>query len=100
MALVLPLAGTARRDAKQTLVVTLDGRFSSPQTSVGAFIAGGAVSDAGTHHDLTRAFPKTGRPTVTTSDLSYTSDPLQPGPPTTPRPTINALRVIDVFNTH
>jgi hypothetical protein len=34
---------------------------------------------------------------VTTSDLSLTSNPLEPGAPGAPKPTLNAVRVIDVF---
>lgn len=37
---------------------------------------------------------------VTTKDLAFTSNPLEPGAPGAPKPTVNALRVIDVFTTH
>jgi hypothetical protein len=136
------------------LVLALDGRFTTPGTSAGGFVAGGAVSDSGTHHDVTAVFPKQGRPTrivitvtcvgkkgavtlvatvpvakagflgpgtsiasirgatrivkatgsyagwagaVTSDDLSFTSNPLQPGVPGAPKATLNAVRVIDVF---
>jgi hypothetical protein len=153
-ALVLVSGGQARRMARQTLVVALDGTFTSPATSSGTFVAGGAVSDTGTHHDTTQAVPPKGRPTrivitttctgkkgsftfvvtvpvakagflspgvslssspgaaritkatgaysglvgaVSRQDLSYTSNPLQPGAPGTPKAAVNAVRVIDVF---
>jgi len=155
--LAMALVGSssaARRAAPRTLVVALDGRFTSQATSSGGFVAGGAVTDSGSHRDVTRVVPRTGRPrkivitvvcrgkrgsftfvatvpvaragfigpgtsissapgadrivsatgaykplvgAVSREDLSYTSNPLQPGAPGAPRATQNALRVIDVF---
>ena len=37
---------------------------------------------------------------VTGKDLAFTSNPLEPGAPGTPKATVNALRVIDVFTAH
>ncbi len=134
------------------LVVALDGTFTTPVTTKGTFVTAGLVADSGTHVDVSRLLPKTGKPTTlvitatctgkkgtftfvtrvpfaragflgpgvsissipgasritkasgaysslvgakTNGDLSLTSNPLQPG--AKPKPTLNVVRVIDVF---
>jgi len=151
---VVAEVSSAAQSAPRELVVALDGSFTSPVSTSGTFVTGGAVADTGTHVDLTTFSPKTGRPdlitimvtckgkkgsftfvgkvhasqagflapgvslssvpgadritkgtgayaslvgAVTGKDLAFTSNPLEPGPPGTPKATVNALRVIDVF---
>lgn len=151
---VVARVSSAAHSASPPLVVALSGRFTSPVASTGTFVTGGAVSDTGTHRDVTTFSPKTGRPTevvihvslqgskgtlawvatvhtnaagfispgvalssvpgasrITAAtgayrpflgarsgkDLSFTSNPLQPGAPGTPKPSANGLGVIESF---
>jgi hypothetical protein len=145
---------SAAHSASPPLVLALSGKFTSPVVSTGTFVAGGAVSDTGTHRDVTTFSPRTGRPTeilihvslkgskgtlawvatvparaggfispgvalsslpgaskitaatgayrpflgaTSGKDLSFTSNPLQPGAPGTPKPSANGLEVIESF---
>ncbi len=154
---VVAEASGAAQTASPPLVVALSGKFTSPVVSTGTFVAGGAVSDSGTHRDVTTLSPKTGRPTeilihvslkgskgtlawvatvhtnaagfispgvalssvpgasritaatgaykpflgaTSGKDLSFTSNPLQPGAPGTPKPSANGLNVIESFTAH